>query len=90
MRLRKVGAAVMAAGATVEVATGVVTAAEGIFTVAAISAAMAVGISAAGISAAVCISAVGATSAAARLCGPVFAAIVLSPSITPDQTPYGR
>jgi hypothetical protein len=70
---------------TVEVVTvEVVTEAEGIFTVAGISAAMAAGISAAG-----CISAAGATSAADRLRGRVFAAIVPSPCITPDQTPCG-
>jgi hypothetical protein len=74
-------AVAMAAGATV----GVVTEAEGIFTVVAISAAMA-----AGISAAVRISvAAGATSAVDRLRDRVFAAIVLSRSVTPDRLPCG-
>jgi hypothetical protein len=69
MLLREV-AVVMVEVATVEVVTAV----EGIFTVAA----MAGGISVA----------VDATSAVDRLRGRVFAAIVLSPSIT--QTPCGR
>ena len=74
---------VMAAGATVEVVMVVVTEAEGIFMVAA----MAAGISAVMVAG---ISAAGVTSVADRLCDRVFAAIVLSPSITPDQTPCGR
>jgi 3-oxoacyl-[acyl-carrier-protein] synthase III len=53
-------------------------------TVAGISGAMAADISA------VCISAAAAISVADRLRGRVFAAIVLSPSITPDQKPCGR
>jgi hypothetical protein len=79
MLLRKVAAVVMAVAT--EAVTEAVTVA-GIFTVAA----MAGGISAAGILVA------GATSAAdrclARLRGRAFAAVVLSPSIT--QTPYGH
>jgi coenzyme F420-reducing hydrogenase delta subunit len=76
---RKVAAVVMAAA----------TAVEGIFVVVA----MVVGILAvmvAGISAAVCISAVGATLGADRLRGRIFAAIVPSLSIMPDRLPYGR
>jgi hypothetical protein len=83
MLLRKVAAA-----ATVEVAMEVVTAVEGIFTVVAdTSAAMVAGISAAAVRISV---AAGATSAVDRLRDRVFAAIVLSPSITPDPTPCGR
>jgi hypothetical protein len=76
MRLRKVAAAVMAEGTGVGMA-------EGIFT----AAAMAGGISAAGILA-VCISA-GATSVAARLRG-VFAAIALLQFMASGRTPCGR
>jgi hypothetical protein len=92
---RKVAAGVMVAGAMAAAAVMaaavmvVATEAEGIFVVAA----MAGGISAvmaAGISAAVCISAAGATSGADRLRDRVFAAIVLSPFITPDRLPCGR
>jgi hypothetical protein len=77
-----------AAAAMVEVATvEVVTEVEGIFT----AAAMAGGISAVGISVAVgATSAAGATLVAARLRGQVFAAVVLSPSITPDRLPFGH
>jgi hypothetical protein len=81
-------AVVMAAGATAEVATEAeATEVAGIFMVVAM---------AGGISAAVCISVAGATSAAGgtlgadRLRDRVFAAIVLSPSITPDRLPCGR
>jgi coenzyme F420-reducing hydrogenase delta subunit len=80
-----VTAVVVTAAAVIEAATEVVD----IFMVAA----MAAGISAvmvAGISAAVCISAAGATSEADRLRGRVFAAIVLSPCIMPDRLPCGR
>jgi hypothetical protein len=65
---------------TVEVVTvEVVTEAEGIFMGVAISVAMAA-----------CILAAGATSVADRLRDRVFAALVLSRSITPDRLPRGR
>jgi hypothetical protein len=89
MLLRKVAAATVEAA--MEAATVVVTAAEGIFAVVAdTSAVMAGGISAAGI-----LAEAGATSAVDRRClarlrGLVFAVIVLSQSITPDQTQCGR
>jgi hypothetical protein len=77
---RKAAVVMAAAAAMVEVVTAV----AGIFTVVAISAVTAAGISAVGISAA------GATSGADRLRDRVFAAIVLSQFIMPDQLPYGR
>ena len=76
MQPREAAVVVMAAGAVME---EVVTAAEGIFVVAAILAVMGAGI-----------SAVAVTLAADRLRGRAFAEIVLSPSITPGPTPYGR
>jgi hypothetical protein len=91
---RKVAVAVvMAAGVTAEVATvEVATEAEGIFMVVAMAGGIsAVGISVAGAtSAARGISAAGGISGADRLRDRVFAAIVLLPSITPDQLPCGR
>jgi L-asparaginase II len=67
---------VMAGEVTVEVVTG----AEGIFMVAAISAVMGAGISVAA----------GATSVVDRSRDRVLAAIVLSQFITPDRLPYGH
>jgi hypothetical protein len=85
MLLRKVAAVVTVE----EVMAAEVTEAEGIFTVVAMAADTSAAMGA-GISAAACISAAGATSVADRLRDRVFAAIVLSRFITPDRLRCGH